>query len=485
MSSTTRYLLILVGLLLTTGCRGSGTEGRPGAPGLDDPYFPGLGNDGYDVQHYDLELEIDVEQETLHGGVTITAVAEQDLSRFNLDFSDYDIDRLMVNGRQANYQQEDLELTVIPRRPHAAGDQFTVSVAYEGIPPTHARQNPSAGGARVGMFFYPDGAFTIGEPTGPSYWFPANDHPSDKATYTIRVTVAEPWEVAANGLLVDTIDRGDERTYVFQPRDPMASYLVTIGVGDFDVTEEVGPGGVLVRNYFQRDIPQSRRDEFKDQTEMMRYFETVFGPYPFEAYGSVVYNIPGDFALETQTLSIFTRQFTVPAGFTVEVVAHELAHQWYGDSVSLASWEDIWLNEGFATYAEVLWLEHSQGQEAADNLVLEYYSRMAQSDTVDSPPGDPGPEGLFALQVYERSALTLHALRLRVGDEVFFDILRMYSERFRNGNATTADFIALAEELGGGDLRDLFDDWLYEQALPDIPEVGLYRDEFSDFTRPE
>ncbi len=259
----------------------------------------------------------------------------------------------------------------------------------------------------------------------------------------------------------------------------MASYLVMIGIGDFDVVVEEGPHGLPIRNYFQREIPQSRRDEFTDQAEMIRYFETVFGSYPFEAYGSLVTGADGNFGLETQTLSIFSATFTISPSVTMDVVAHELAHQWFGNSISLTSWNDIWLNEGFATYAEVLWMEHTEGKTAADKLLLEYYSGTALSNYWDTPPGDPGKYQMFGNQVYERGALTLHVLRLRVGDERFFEILRTYHERFKNDNAATADFIRLVEEISGEDLEDLFDIWLYEHPVPDIPEMGLYRADFA------
>lgn len=481
----TRFLAMLTALLLlAAACDGTAIEAEPGAPGIGDPYFPNLGNGGYDVQHYTLNLEIDPEARSLKGEVSLEAIALQDLSSFNLDFSDYEIQRLQVVGRRARSEHDEGELTVFTRQPIPAGQAFSVSIKYRGQPNEHARANPIFG-VREGMRFHPDVVYTVGEPYGPSNWFPVNDHPADKATYTLRVTVPEPLEVAANGMLVERTERGNQITYVFEPRDPMASYLVALAVGDFDVTEETGPGGIPVRNYFEHDVPAKRREEFEDQVEMIRYFETVFGPYPFEVYGSLVLDVTGDLALETQTLSTFYGPFRPSPGFTIEVVAHELAHQWFGNSISLESWQDIWLNEGFATYAEVLWLEHSQGTTRAEDLIEEFYGRTAGSDAMSSPPGDPGPDFLFGLQVYERGALALHALRVRVGDEVFFDILRSYSERYRNSNVTSAEFMSLAEEVSGEELDDLFEAWLYRQTLPDITEMGLLRRDFTPLDPPD
>jgi aminopeptidase N len=452
---------------------------QPGSEGVGDLYYPKLGNGGYDVQHYDLDLYIDVYTQTLEGMVSIDAVAMQDLSSFNLDFSEYEIEEIKLNGQEAGFEQNGLELTIICPTPILKNEDFMVSVKYQGNPSDHVQWNKIQGGPPDGLIFYEDGAYTHGEPIGASYWFPTNEHPSDKATYSIRVTVPEPMEVASNGRLVETVDNGDTRTFVWEPRDPMASYLVTIGIADFDVVEEEGPRGLPVKNYFHGDIPQSKRDEFKDQVEMIRFFETVFGPYPFETYGSLVNGVAGSFALETQTLSTFSASYTLSPSTTINVVAHELAHQWIGNSISLVSWKDIWLKEGIATYAEVLWMDHTEGKTAADELVLEYYDRTARNDHRVIPPGDPGKYQMFNDQVYDRGALTMHALRLRVGDQAFFDILLTFHERFKNGNATTTDFIALAEEISGSDLKDLFDAWLYQQYVPDIPEMALYRGDFT------
>jgi aminopeptidase N len=226
--------------------------------------------------------------------------------------------------------------------------------------------------------------------------------------------------------------------------------------------------------------------DFGQTAEMIEFFSESFGPYPFEAYGvAVIADVP--FALETQTLSIFSALAVSGQRDAERVVAHELAHQWFGDSVSPARWGDIWLNEGFATYGDMLWLEHTQGSEALDARVRAHYDAVSGSAWKDRPPeevrerlaerypppGTPPVDDLFNRSVYERGALTLHALRLRVGDEVFFDILRTYHHRFRYATATTADFIAVAAELSAQELDEFFHEWLYEQGVPDIPEMGL------------
>jgi aminopeptidase N len=232
-----------------------------------------------------------------------------------------------------------------------------------------------------------------------------------------------------------------------------------------------GPDGVLIRNYLPPDFPETSKAGIDQLADMLAFFSELFGPYPFEAYGIVIVDFPdnGPAAMETQTLS----QHEVDEflySLSERIIAHELAHQWFGDSVSLESWQDIWLKEGAATYAEWLWMEHKEGANALDTKVRSLYSMYTFSP---DPPGNPSPTNLYTNTIYDRGALTFHALRLRIGDETFFQILRTYTERFRYGNASTADFIAVTEEVSGQDLGEFFDAWLYDPEIPAIPEMGL------------
>ncbi|MEL7234380.1 MAG: M1 family metallopeptidase, partial [Chloroflexota bacterium] len=312
--------------------------------------------------------------------------------------------------------------------------------------------------------------------SGSATWYPVNDHPTDKATYRLSITVEDPFVVAANGILTETIDAGSgSTTYVWEHSDPMASYLTTVQIGRFVRQEETLPNGLVIRNYFPERVATEARQSFSRQNEMMAYFETVFGPYPFEVYGSVVVDTLLPFALETQTLSMYG--ITAANGGTgVEsVIAHELAHQWFGNSLSPAQWQDIWLNEGFATYAQWLWAEHAYGVDARDRAILLQYSSAGSPFSLPGAAtlGDPGNDDLFNLGVYARGGLTLHVLRVRVGDEAFFDILRTYTERFHDSVVTTDDFVAVAEEISGQELDDLFNAWVYQDDLPSIAELGV------------
>lgn len=315
----------------------------------------------------------------------------------------------------------------------------------------------------------------MSEPDGSAGFYPVNDHPLDKATYTFRVTVPEPFEVAANGVLVETIANDGTNTFRFEMRDPMASYLATINVDEFDVETAEAVNGIPIRNYYAAGLPEDIRKPFARQDEMLSYFSELFGPYPFEIYGSLVLGTEVGTALENQTLSVYGLDMIAPTytGSSESVIAHELAHQWFGDSVSVADWSDIWLNEGFATYAEALWVENRDGRAALDSWVKSRYLGLVQMREIASPPGKPPARNLFNGGVYIWGGLTLHALRLEVGDEVFFDILRTYHARYQYGNATTSDFIAVAEETSGLDLKSFFDNWLYSEKIPPIPELDL------------
>ena len=245
----------------------------------------------------------------------------------------------------------------------------------------------------------------------------------------------------------------------------MASYLTQVAVGDFEMTSEPGPNGITIRNAFASALADQAAPHFTRTPEMLQFFGETFGPYPFDIYGALVVNERTQFELETQTLSLFDSSFVESDASSDVIVAHELAHQWFGDSVSLSQWKDVWLNEGFATYAEWLWAEHADGSSAA-TIATEVHDQLA----AEVLTGDPGADHLFDYQsVYLRGALTLHALRSTVGDDAFFTILKTYTEKFANKNVTTADFVAVAEDVSKQPLDSFFDEWLYRAPLPALP----------------
>ncbi len=456
------------------------TTPTPGSEGIGDSLYPGFGNGGYDAQKYTLDLNVtDVATSTLIGKATIDATATQALSSFNLDFIGFDIDGITVNGKPAAFSREGQELTITPETAIGNGEDFSVEVNYNGAP---EQITSVAIPVPTGWVIFDGGSFVLSEPDGAANYYPVNDHPLDKAAYTFRITVPEAFEVAANGVLEQTIENGDSTTYVFEARDPMASYLTTVNIEEgFNITTQTAPNGLPIRNYFAEGISEELLEPFNLQAEMLTYFSEIFGPYPFEVYGSVVMNTDTGTALETQTLSIFgVRQLTSPT--FEETIAHEVSHQWFGNSVALSDWRDIWLNESFATYSQGLWVEYSQGEEALDTWVKDQYNFIAERFDFLSVPGEPLADDLFNPSVYEWGALGLHALRLEVGDDPFFDILKAYYETYRGGNVTPEDLIAVAEAVSGQDLNPLFDRWIYSETLASIPELGLFAGTLTDDT---
>ena len=435
-----------------------------GADGIGDPYFPQLGNGGYDVEHYDLELQVDPVENRIQSEATLTArvTSADPLTQLNLDLSGLDVAEVLIDGDPARFERNGRELVVHPTVPLAPGSELILKVLYSGVPePIQEGSLPIP----VGWMKTADGSFVLSEPQGASSWFPANDHPSDKATFTFRITVPDGVEAIANGRLVDQLPTGNGTTrWTWDMRSPMAPYLATVAVGQFQIVTEPGPAGITIRHAFPERLAALATFDLGRTNEMLELFASQLGPYPFDVYGGLVVDVQTGFALETQTFSTFDTTAIDGNRGQETTVAHELVHQWFGNSVSLARWQDVWLNEGFATYGEWLWTEHIGGAS-----VLQTAETVHDALTDTRPPGDPGVASLFSPSVYRRGALTLQALRLTVGDDAFFKTLQTYASRFRDANATTADFIAVAEEVSGKDLTALFDEWLFAEPLPSLP----------------
>ena len=437
-------------------------EYSAGAPGIGDFYYPSLGNGGYDVTSYDLDLEYSSDG-SVSSSITIDARATENLSSFNLDFAGWEIDRLVVNGEPTLFERSGSELVIRPVE-LPSGEVFTVEMDYQGLPEP---QESAAMPFPIGWFTGPSGEqFVVAEPDAAHSWFPSNDHPLDKATFTFALTVPDGFTAAANGELIDVVEHATTSTYLWTMADAMAPYLATVVIGDnLEFVEDpvsTTAAGIPIRNLLPPDLTSTQLAALETTGEMVQVLEPAFGPYPFELYGiAVVGGFPG--ALENQTLSVFGRAM-VDAPYFEYVLVHELAHQWFGDSVSVGQWSDIWLNEGFATFAELLWIEHLYGAGAYREEVA---NRMEAARIAGyGPPGTPDPNDLFNSSVYQRGAFVLVALRDEIGDDSFFDTLRTYVERYTDGNVTTDDFIAVAEEISGRDLTQLFDTWLYGEQLP-------------------
>jgi aminopeptidase N len=440
---------------LTVPGQAAAVQFSPGSAGVGDPFFPLAGNGGYDVRHYSLAFSYDPATRVLDGTATIIATATQNLSRFDLDLRGFDIGRLTVNGAAASFTRDGQELVITPAAGLRAGVVFTVVVGYSGIPQVVTDPDESI----EGWVPTEDGAFVVGEPQGSPAWYPVNDTPRDKATFEFIATVPAGITVLANGVLVAQTTAAGRTTFVWLATSPMAPYLATATLGRFDLTQYTAPGGIPA--YVAVD-PTLSTGNVRKLPEIVEFYSSIYGPYPFEAVGAIVDDAPEvGYSLETQTKPVF---WHVPDEATL---AHELSHQWYGDSVTLTEWPDMWLHEGFATWSEWIWSEH-QGNKSAHQWFNTLYNTPAQDVRFwTPPPGDPGtPVFLFNGTIYYRGAMTLQALREKIGDGAFFQIMRRWAAEHRYGNVTTPQFVALAEEVSGMQLDHFFDVWLYQQDKP-------------------
>ena len=680
--STAVVAALLCAALLPGAVNAAGPSFSPGAAGAGDPYYPLDGNGGYDVKHYDLVLTYQPDTDVLTGIETITARATQNLSSFDLDFVGLNVRSIKIDGRRATWIRDGQELVITPRNGLRKNHTFKVVIRYDGVPePT---LDPFGG--ESGFVATDDGAIIAGEPHGAATWFPANDHPSDKASFTFKVSVPKGLQAVANGKLTGHRTHHGQTTWSWNAAEPMATYLATVNVGEFSIhayrkrgisywdaidpdlfdpvaspttgsqfavsqqadssykrllrTIHIPAGGATVGFKVSRetepewdfvfvevhtvglddwttlpdvnahttqdtgfscpfggwqaihpllahyqtdngdgtcdptgstgswwaatgagdgvedwlvDVPApTARDvelaisyasdeivqlygvfvddivvstgegntsfeadsdpldgwsvpgapatspgnandwivgtvadtppspgvvasgSFSRQPEIIRFLGQNFGRYPFSAAGGIVDDVEGiGFALETQTRPIYLGDFFRDPINADNVVVHELAHQWYGDSLAVERWQHIWLNEGFATYAEWLWSEREGLGTAQDNFDF-WYGLIPDDDPFWALTiGDPGAGTEFDFAVYIRGAMTLQQLRLRVGDHDFFKILKRWAATQKGGNVTTDEFIRLAEKISGQDLDALFETWLFTPTKPVLPPAAL------------
>ncbi|MFB9605552.1 M1 family metallopeptidase [Streptomyces roseofulvus] len=447
--------------LLAAGCTpaAGGVRGTPGASGVQDPYFPRLGNGGYDVSHYALDLAFDPDGGRLDGTARITARATQDLSALNLDLAGLTVSGATVDGEPAAVNRAGDELTLRPRDELPRGAEFTVTVDYAGVP--EPLTDPD--GSTEGWLNTSDGAVAVGEPAGSMTWFPGNHHPSDKASYEIALTAPSRLAALSNGVRVSAgpASGGRTRTVWRQP-EPMASYLATVMIGRYETSTGTALGDVPVVTAVEPSLASATAALRAELPALLARQQDRFGPYPFGAAGAVIITdgLLG-YALETQTRPVFPA-----SSFDRTTLVHELAHQWFGNSVTPESWQDIWLNEGFATYAEWLYAEEHGSVPARDSFLAAF----AEEANWAFPPADPpSAENLFDPPVYQRGAMVLHKLRETVGDEVFDELLRGWAAKYRHANASTGDFTGYAEAVAGRDLDAVWDVWLYGKDRPAEP----------------
>ncbi|WP_328671709.1 M1 family metallopeptidase [Streptomyces sp. NBC_00322] len=433
---------------------------------MRDSYLPQHGDSGYRTTEYDLEVDYRPHTGRLSGRARISAVAERDLAEVALDLGQFRINRVLVNGgRPARYTHRADKLRIRPAKPLRTGSPFTVEVRYTGVPhPVRTRDWGDLGWEQL-----EEGALVASQPSGARSWFPCNDRPRDKAVYRIAVTAPSPYTVVANGTLTSRTISASTTTWVYEQAAPMATYLATVQIGPYELVDIAHAGRVPQPAAVPRELLGRFEHDFARQPQMMTAFTDLFGPYPFDDYAVVVVDEELDVPCEAQGLSIFGSNHVDGRRGSERLIAHELAHQWFGNSLTVADWRHIWLNEGFAKYAEWLWSEVSGGPSAAA-LAAKSRAKLALLRQ-DIKIGDPGLRRLFDDRLYERGGLTLHALRTVIGHAAFVAVLREWTTTRRHGVVTTQEFIALAQRYSEHPLDGLFRMWLYDEKLPALPQA--------------
>ena len=451
---------------------GLGTH-QPGAgsAGLDDPLYETLGNGGYDAIHYVLDLRYETAASTqpIDGSVTIVAFATQSLSSFNLDFSGDSIGAVTVNGRPATARRDGEELVITPARALYCGLPFVVRVEHF----TSTPGVPSASDLLAVPFFAtPDGSAWAGQPAGAHRIFPSNDHPRDKASFTFRLDVPASTTAVANGTLLAKRTGHDRSVWWYEQAQPMATELAQVAVGDLSVISRGTHDGIEVRDVVPTRLAEELGPKLAVEVDHIKWMAERVGDYPFNTYGSLLLDTSLGFALETQTLSLFEVAFfrgTEPE--YAPIMVHELAHQWFGDSVAPASWTDVWQNEGHATWYELTYQMAPDSPEL-EELMRQVYTYGDLYRAYFGPVGTPRSgdvNDVFSPNAYYGGALVLYALRQQVGDEKFQAIERAWVREYRGRSASSADFIALASRIPGQDLTAFLNEWLYSDVTPPMP----------------
>jgi Peptidase family M1 domain/Peptidase M1 N-terminal domain len=483
-----RFLAAAGGVLLSLGLSATAqAQYSPGSRSLGDRLLPALGNGGYDVQHYDLAIDYDPVANTMTSSATIDALATQSLSEFSLDFRGMTVTAVTVNGAPAAAPtREDDKLIIKPAAGIDDNAPFTVKIDYTGVPQEVEDPDESLEGwLRTG-----DGAFVVNEPMGSMAWYPNNNHPLDKATYDFHITVPSAKTALGNGELVSRVDNPNgTTTWNWREAFPMATYLATATVGDFDYSQALastalGASGAALQLYNAIDSshPAATKSNvlatLAREDQITSFLTSTYGRYPFDSVGAVVDRLSGlGYVLEVQTKIHFPNVGS-NQNISVNTLSHEISHQWFGNSVSLKQWEDIWLNEGWATWSQWNWTSLYNGGATPAQLFASTYTSTQQPSRWNIPSADlPSAANLFdTFPVYTRGAMTLEGLHQILGDDAFLELARTWQAEHRYGNADTADFIALAKRIardrvgfGATNLAKLdtyFQQWLYTPGKP-------------------
>ena len=466
-SRTARLVGLLCGVaVLLVGCtperspeQVSGTPSprpaEPGAAGAGDEYYPKDGNGGYDALDYAISLRYDPAEQGIEAEATVTTKATKRLGSFNLDLRGLRIESVSVNGKPAEFKRAgEFELVITPAEPLPRGQKFRTHVVYHGTP-----QRGSGGLGANGWNRESSGAmYVLGEPHSASFWYPVNGTPKDKATFHLEATVPREWSAISIGRLTDKTTEDGWTTWHWDETTPVAPYLTTLAVDKFSIERGELADGTPVLNAYAPGAGDMRSKGSR-AGEVIAFLATKFGPYPQRAAGGIYLDTQVGFSLETQGRPTYTN------GVGIQVIVHELAHQWYGNSVTVRSWADICLNECFASYATWLWAAHEKGLDLDARYRSAIERFRGDKEFWAGKLYDMGPGNEFTA-VYSKGLLAIHALRNRIGEEAFAEVLREWPARHKNGHASWPQFERFVMDLTGKDLKTFFDAWFHSRGIP-------------------
>jgi aminopeptidase N len=440
----------------TTGPSTGPTVNQAGAgsEGLGDPYYPTDGNGGYDVTDYNVSITYDPASQNLEGDTTVTAKATADLGRFNLDLKGLEVTNVDVNDTPAEFSREG-EHELVIKAQVANGAEFKTRVRYKGKPVSAEDGQLGVNGwqkSRSG------GAFVAGEPHSATFWFPANDHPRDKATFRLAARVPNGWSVISNGREEPSTEDGGWTTFRWAEPTRLATYLTTVGIDKWTIERSTYGNGIPLVSAYAPGAEDKKQMEAR-LPEILDFLSSKFGPYPQSAAGGIYLNEDIGFSLETQGRPVYAKWTQL------DTVVHENAHQWFGDSVSVDTWSDICLNECFATYAQWLW-EEAKNRQDLDQRYRSGIDRVKNRDAFWSNKLHGMGTGNEFNGVYDKGVLAIHALRRQIGEDAFNRVLREWPATHKDGNASWPQFEDFVQKIAGHDLRAFYDAWFHGDKIP-------------------
>jgi aminopeptidase N len=424
------------------------------------------GDDRFDVTYYKLDLTVDYSQKKISGEVTVRASSLVDnLNSLFLDLkNNFTVDSVFSNQNKIAYSLSNNKLTLTLSQTYNTGDEIEIAVFYNGEP-----ENSGFDSFKFGEHNGTPAIWTLSEPYGSSDWWPCKDTPADKPDSTdVWITADNQFVSVSNGTLEEIVDNGNgTKTYKWKNHYPIAQYLISLAITNYSVYKnyfKYSPTDsmeVIHYNYPER-LDTHRKQQLDVTVSALEVFSDLFGLYPFidEKYGHAEFGWGG--GMEHQTVSSM-------GSFGEEIIAHELAHQWFGDKITCKDWHHIWLNEGFATYSAVLFSEVEHGKDSYNNYINTY---MGNSKTAVSSIWVKDISSIGEIfdwnRSYTKGAIVLHMLRGIVGDEKFFNILKTYvaDADLAYGVATTEDFQRVCEAVSGIDLNYFFSEWIYGEDYP-------------------